>query len=241
MTIRWLVPFPGAALALLLTLVPAVLQAQPLINALVPLQSGWAKVPGGGTTAVAHAVTVFQDRLYLFGIGIKHHKHYLDTFDGTNWSGWRQVPGGGTTVLSDAATVFNDRLYLFGIGVNDRSHYVNTFDGTNWSGWQQVPGGGTTAVADAATVLYNRLYLFGIGIADHKHYVNKFNGTNWSRGQNPERAYSVFGPTALSDGEPRRASAPTDLGETTLPKGADLPPGGFGFTGLTGATVELPG
>src|SRR4051812_1517863 len=151
-----------------------------LINALVGLQTGWGKVPGGGTTAVADAATVFQDRLYLFGIGIGDRRHYVNTFDGTSWSGWRQVPGGGTTILSDAATVFNNRIYLFGVGTGDHRHYVNTFDGTSWSGWQQVPGGGTTAVADAATAFNGRLYLFGMGINDHKHYVNSFNGTQWS-------------------------------------------------------------
>jgi Pro-kumamolisin, activation domain len=151
-----------------------------LINALVDLNAGWAQVPGGGTTNQPDAVTTFRDRVYLFGIGINDHHHYVNTFDGSAWSGWSAVPGGGTTLLADAVTVFQDRLYLFGIGINDHQHYVNTFDGSAWSGWSGVPGGGTTMLPDAATVFQSRLYLFGIGINDHHHYVNTFDGSAWS-------------------------------------------------------------
>ena len=151
-----------------------------LIDALVDYGVGWGVLPGGGTTNLADAVTAFQNRLYLFGIGINDHHHYVNSFDGQTWSGWSAVPGGGTTNLADAVTVFQNRLYLFGIGINDHHHYVNSFDGQTWSGWSAVPGGGTTNLADTVTVFQNRLYLFGIGINDRQHYVNSFDGQTWS-------------------------------------------------------------
>jgi subtilase family serine protease len=151
-----------------------------LINALVGFSPGWGVLPGGGTTVLSDAATVFQNRLYLFGIGINDHHHYVNSFDGQNWSGWSAVPGGGTTNLADAVTVFQNRLYLFGIGINDHHHYVNSFDGLTWSGWSVVPGDGTAAVSNAAAVLQGHLYLFAIGINDHHHYVNSFDGQSWS-------------------------------------------------------------
>jgi subtilase family serine protease len=151
-----------------------------LITALVDFGTGWAQLPGGGTTNLPDAAATFRDRVYLFSIGINDHRHYVNTFDGSAWSGWSALPGGGTTAVADAAAVFRDRLYLFGIGIADHKHYVNTFDGLAWSGWSAVPGGGTTALADAAAVFQNRLYLVGIGTNDHGHYLNKFDGSTWS-------------------------------------------------------------
>lgn len=90
--------------------------------------SGWSEVPGGGTTLVSDAATAYGDgKLYLFGIGVNNHRHYVNTFDGANWSGWSEVLGGGTTAVSDAVTGYADgKLYLFGIGIIDHRHYVNT-------------------------------------------------------------------------------------------------------------------
>jgi subtilase family serine protease len=153
---------------------------QPLIDALVNSVVGWGVLPGGGTTILSDAATVFQNRLYLFGIGINDHHHYVNAFDRNAWSGWSAVPGNGTTQLSDSATVFQNKLYLFAVGINDHHHYVNSFDGTTWSGWSAVPGNGTTQLSDTATVFQNKLYLFAVGINDHHHYVNSFNGTAWS-------------------------------------------------------------
>jgi hypothetical protein len=141
---------------------------------------GWREVPGNGTTATSDASVVFGGKLYLFGIGINDHGHYMNIFDGAQWSGWSAVPGGGTTLVSDAATVFKGKLYLFGIGINDHAHYMNVFDGARWSGWSAVPGGGTTLVSDAATLFNGKLYLFGIGINDRGHYMNVFDGARWS-------------------------------------------------------------
>ena len=64
--------------------------------------SGWSVVPGGGTMMLSDAATVLQGKLYLFGIGINDHQHYVNSFDGQNWSGWSQLFGGGKTNLSDA-------------------------------------------------------------------------------------------------------------------------------------------
>ncbi|MDF0666381.1 MAG: hypothetical protein P0119_09985 [Nitrospira sp.] len=141
---------------------------------------GWHEVPGNGTTAVADTAVSFGNKLYLFGIGIGDHHHYMNVLTGNAWSGWTAVPGGGTTLLPDAAVAFGNKLYLFGIGINDHRHYVNTFDGAAWSGWTAVPGGGTTLLPDAAVAFGNKLYLFGIGINDHRHYVNTFDGAAWS-------------------------------------------------------------
>jgi hypothetical protein len=142
--------------------------------------SGWQLFPGGGVTATPDAPVAYQGKLYVFGIGIDDHAHYVDTFDGIQWSGWSAVPGGGTTLVADTAVVFNGTLYLFGIGIDDHGHYVNSFNGTSWSGWSAVPGGGTTLVSDATAVFNGKLYLFGIGIDDHGHYVNTFDGVSWS-------------------------------------------------------------
>ncbi len=144
-----------------------------------PEFSSWSEVPGQGTTATPDAASVFQNQLYLFGIGMVDHFHYMNMLDGTQWSGWKAVPGGGTTNLADAAAAYNGKLYLFGIGIGDHAHYMNIFDGTRWSGWKAVPGGGTTNLADAATVYRGKLYLFTIG-TDRAHYMNVFDGTQWS-------------------------------------------------------------
>ena len=141
---------------------------------------GWHEVPGNGTTAVADAAASFGHKLYLFGIGITDHQHYVNVLSGTSWSGWSALPGGGTTVLPDAAAAFNNKLYLFGIGITDHQHYVKSFDGNTWSAWSAVPGGGTTATADAALWYRDSLYLFAIGINDHAHYMNRFDGATWS-------------------------------------------------------------
>jgi hypothetical protein len=119
----------------------------------------------------------YHGKLYLFGIGINDHGHYMNTFNGVQWSGWSPVPGGGTTLLADTAAVCYGKLYLFGIGINDHEHYVNTFNGVNWSGWSVVPSretrsGVTTLVPDAAVAYYGNLYLFRVDPNDHKHYVN---------------------------------------------------------------------
>ena len=98
-----------------------------LIDALVAYSADWSAVPGGGTTNLADAATVFQDRLYLFGIGINDHHHYMNSFDGQSWSGWAALWGSGKTLLSDAVTVFNNKIYVFGIGINDHQHYMKTF------------------------------------------------------------------------------------------------------------------
>jgi hypothetical protein len=90
-------------------------------------------VQQGGTTNVSGTATVYNGKLYLFGIGINDHAHYVDVFDGSNWSG-SPVPGGGTTKTADAAAVYDGKLYLFGIGINDHGHYVNSFDGSTWRG-----------------------------------------------------------------------------------------------------------
>lgn len=147
---------------------------------------GWEQIPGGDTTATPDAVVSYGGKLYVFGIGIRDHAHYVNSFDGLRWSGWSAVPGGGTTLVADAAVSFNGRLYLFGIGINDHGHYVNSFDGSTWSGWSVVSG--TTVagpsfvsnVSDATAVYNGRLYLFGIGIGDHGHYVKTFDGVSWS-------------------------------------------------------------
>jgi hypothetical protein len=40
--------------------------------------SGWSPVPGGGTTNVADAATVYNRSLYLFGISERDHRHYVN-------------------------------------------------------------------------------------------------------------------------------------------------------------------
>src|SRR5258706_6174674 len=142
--------------------------------------SGWSEVPGRSTTATSDAAVTYQNRLYLFGIGINDHGHYVNSFDGTQWAGWKPIPGGGTTNLPDAATVYNGKLYLFGIGIGDHAHYMNVFDGTQWAGWKLIPGGATTNLADTAAPFNGKLYLVGIGIGDHGHYMNVFDGMQWA-------------------------------------------------------------
>jgi hypothetical protein len=89
---------------------------------------GWSEVPGHSTTTTSDAAVTFQNRLYLFGIGIGDHAHYMNVFDGTQWAGWKLLPGGGTTNVADAAVSYNGKLYLFGIGIGDHAHYMNVFD-----------------------------------------------------------------------------------------------------------------
>ena len=140
----------------------------------------WSLLPGGGTTKLRDTAAVYNNRLYLFAVGIDDHRHYVNSFEGQNWSGWSALPSDGTTELADTAVVFQNRLCLFSIGIKDHHHYLDSFDGQNWSGWSAIPGGGTTQIADAAVTYKNRLYLFSIGTNDHHHYVNSFDGQNWS-------------------------------------------------------------
>jgi hypothetical protein len=140
----------------------------------------WQVIPGGGTTITPAASVVYENRLFLFGIGIADHHHYVNSYDGASWKGWEPVPGGGTTLLPDAAAVYQNKLFLFGIGSGDHQHYVNTFSGDQWSGWSRIPGGGTTALADTVTVFQNKLFLVGVGINDRRHYINVFDGTQWA-------------------------------------------------------------
>ncbi len=41
---------------------------------------GWKAVPGGGTTNLADAAAAYNGKLYLFGIGIGDHAHYMKFF-----------------------------------------------------------------------------------------------------------------------------------------------------------------
>src|SRR5947209_12102431 len=66
---------------------------------------GWSEVPGNSTTATSDAAVAYQNRLYLFGVGIADHAHYVNVFDETQWAGWKLLPGGGTTNPPDAATI----------------------------------------------------------------------------------------------------------------------------------------
>src|SRR5260370_25007273 len=104
---------------------------------------GWSEVPGHGTTATSDVAVTYQNRLYLFGVGIGDHAHYMNVFDGTQWAGWKLVPGGGTTNLADAATVYNGKLYLFGIGIGDHAHYINSSDATQSYGSKPISVGRT--------------------------------------------------------------------------------------------------
>src|SRR3954466_8831827 len=88
--------------ALLLTISHGLTPAEAMS---LPSFQDWAEVPGHRVTASADATVAFNGKLYVFGIGIDDHQHYVNTFDGLTWSGWSAVPGGGTTLVSDAAVV----------------------------------------------------------------------------------------------------------------------------------------
>ncbi|MBB5421745.1 hypothetical protein [Paraburkholderia atlantica] len=46
--------------------------------------SGWSAVPGGGTTLLPDTAVSYNGKLYLFGIGIGDHGHYVNSFDGAH-------------------------------------------------------------------------------------------------------------------------------------------------------------
>ena len=82
----------------------------------------------------------FWSKLYLFSTGSVDNvnaparsstgpRHYVNVFDGSNWSGWNELPDRGTNGFHDAAAVYNGKLYLFGIGPRDDGHYVNVLGG----------------------------------------------------------------------------------------------------------------
>jgi hypothetical protein len=147
--------------------------------------SGWTVLPGHNTTTEAgDAAVVYRDTLYLFGIGKLGHHHYLNTFDGSNWSGWRALPGSGTARLADAAAVYQDKLYLFGVAITDNSQQMDVFDGAAWSGWISVPGGATLGSPDAAVVYTGKLYLFAFTPRDPSNRaslrMSSFDGANWA-------------------------------------------------------------
>lgn len=139
---------------------------------------GWSTLPSGGTTNAGPAAVTYGNSLFLFGLGIGDHNHYVDIYDGSNWSGWGTIRGGVPSTVGDSAVVYNGKLYLFGINMNNQGHYVNVWDGSTWTGWSQL--GGTTLVSDAVAVYAGKLYLFGIGINDHAHWMRVFDGSNWS-------------------------------------------------------------
>jgi len=150
---------------------------------------GWSEVPGGGRTIlsdVGDAAVAYNSELYLFGvnsrdfgIAIADHGHYVNTFDGWEWSGWSEIPGGKTTYLPDAPVVYNDKLYLFVVDMNDHGHYLNVLDGVNWSGWAKVPGGETTSTPDVAVAFGGKLFVFAID-GNWTQRMNVFDGANWS-------------------------------------------------------------
>jgi dipeptidyl aminopeptidase/acylaminoacyl peptidase len=124
--------------------------------------ASWSEVPGGGTTRLPLTAVNYNNKLYLFGVGIGNNRHFMNVFDGARWSGWSEVPGGGTTYSADTATELLGKLYLFGIGIGTNKHFVNVFDASHWSGWSAVPGTGTAASNDTAVALNNKLYLIGL-------------------------------------------------------------------------------
>jgi len=157
--------------------------------------SGWSPVLGGGTTNVALSATVFNGKLYLFGVSAfpagGAGGEFVNVFDGAQWSGWSALPGAGTTNTGLAATVFNGKLYLFGVGAfpggGAGGEFVNVFDGAHWSGWSPVAGGGTTNTGLAAAVHKNKLCLFGVGAfhgaGSAGEFLNSFDGaksSGWS-------------------------------------------------------------
>jgi hypothetical protein len=146
--------------------------AHPLdIAAAPPLPSGWALVPGGGSTPSAPAATVFQGNLALFVRGTNDGLYVNWLLPNDQWTGWALVPGGGSTPSAPAATVFQGNLALFVRGT-DNGLYVNwLLPAYQWTGWMAVPGGETTPSAPAATVLDDDLALFVQG-EDNQLYVN---------------------------------------------------------------------
>jgi hypothetical protein len=145
---------------------------------------GWSVLPGhNAATQAGDAAVVYQNNLWLFGIGKVQHQQWFKTFDGTHWSGWQMLPGGGTTRMADAAAVFQNKLYLFAVALADNSQTVNVFDGANWTGWNQVPGGGALSSVDAALAYGGQLWLFGWvsqgGQNGSSLKMNRFDGANW--------------------------------------------------------------
>jgi hypothetical protein len=161
----------------------------PLASVLAQVAFGsWSEVPGGGTTKAPLTAVNYNNKLYLFRIGIGSNRHFVNVFDGARWTGWSEVPGGGTTYAADTATEFLGKLYLFGIGIGSNRHFVNVFDGARWTGWSEVPGGGTAAGSDTSVALNNKLYLLGLSnnipsMTTDQYFWNALDGTTnqWSR------------------------------------------------------------
>jgi hypothetical protein len=155
-----------------------------------PAWSGWMEVPGDGSTDVALAAVVFNDKLHVFSRGIKDDRMYFDIYDTTGiWSGWGPLPGNQPTDAAVAAAAYDNKLFLFSKGPRYNRMYVDVFDTTDsWSTWkarthwEELRGGGTTDVALAAAVFNNRLYVFARGVNKNDSiYVNVYSPTDDQR------------------------------------------------------------
>jgi hypothetical protein len=140
-------------------------------DAIYGAATGWALIPGGGSTPSPPAVTIFQGNLALFVRGADNQLYVNWLLPTYQWTGWGSVPGGGSTPTAPAATVFQGNLALFIRGA-DNQLYVNWVLPTyQWTGWGSVPGGGSTPSPPTATVFQDDLGLFVRG-GDNRIYIN---------------------------------------------------------------------
>jgi hypothetical protein len=119
--------------------------------------SGWSIVSGGGLdtrSATRPAATVFNNRLYVFAIGVNDWVNY-NVLSGTGWSGWLPTPIIGGTVGLAATTAWTpfgqEQLHLFARVFN--RIYTSTLIGGAWAFPTEVPAGGLTTHGPAATSL----------------------------------------------------------------------------------------
>jgi hypothetical protein len=158
----------------------------------------WQQVPGGGWTDVGpQAAAVFEDRLWLFGLGQNRHV-FGNVFDGTNWTGWNDIYSYPAVGDTPTPVVYNNRLHLIVIGQN-HYHYVNVFKGgvgysgstpfgpAAWTGWLGPTLIPTSRVRDAVGVqlatdanpagVGGSLMVFSVDEAYGRHYYTQCIGT----------------------------------------------------------------
>jgi hypothetical protein len=121
----------------------------------------WTQI--SGATSEAPALTVFNNRLYLFVKGENSTNIFYQSMNTTGtWDNWSTLSGGTNKPIG--VTVFNGRLYVFVKGASTNNIFYRSMDTSGlWSGWATLPG--QTTEGPSVAVVHDPL------VGDHRLYV----------------------------------------------------------------------
>ena len=104
-----------------------------LVGAATPALAwtGWAELPGGGSTPSGPAVVPGTGEVFVRGTD---DRIYWNVRSGGGWSGWGEVPGNGRAKSAPAAVRTSGILWIAVRGTDDYL-YLQKKDSNGWSGW----------------------------------------------------------------------------------------------------------